>query len=312
MRDSIKLALGIAEGIILAVSVTSQAATVGIEITLQDGRVKTHRVDNEIDIIGKEFVGRDENNLPLYKTTWPDYGVGYKSIKIPNGIAKLRTVFIRDHEIDRHSGIRELEELLLPNDSWRLGVQIIGTQIKTLAIPDGLDLLYLFISNTPFESLLLGKEPTPLQSIEFWGLTSESFRLPEGLRKLERIDFRDCVALKDVYFGWDTASSWRCGGVKINTGGSPIERVHVSSQLGRSIRFERDNWHNNEVPKMVPLPGVHVSKQGNVMEVRWGWGLRLYASERPDGDWKYIGGSQLSPMRMPAVLEGKMFFDSRL
>ena len=174
--------------------------------------MKTYSVNRTNRIIGEEFVGRGENNRPRYNTIWPDYGVGYKSIKILRGFDEVNHISIINHEEQPHLGLSELEELLLPvNDKglkWLTWIQIIGTSMKSLRLPDGLDKLsFVNISLSPsFENLLLGKEPPPLQDLSFLGITNEVFRLPKSLRNLIELQLRNCDGLKDVYLQWDTAS----------------------------------------------------------------------------------------------------------
>lgn len=110
-------------------------------------------------------------------------------------------------------------------------------------------------------------------------------------------------------FGSDTREN-----VEVYAKDSGLKRIVIPRRLERKVDVKesywtKGNWDHLEVLYLEDLnPQVEVSRRQGVLEVRWNSGS-LYASEQPDGhDWRLVGGVELSPLRIPAVLENKMFF----
>ncbi len=269
---------------------------IGIKITLVTGEVKTHL---------------REKNATGWRWVWPDYRENYHSIEIPRGFDLLERMSISEHT----SGMETLKHVKMPSD-WDTveHIEISGTQLRTITIPPGLkELSHLHLSDNPLETIQFPSgNAGRLVSLSYLYLENtniETLSLPEGMIKLFNIKVQNCSRLHTIVFGKDTGEN-----VIVYAKDSGLKRIVIPRRLERKVTIEnefgdRGDWNHLEVIYLEDLnPQVEVTRKQGVMVVRWNAG-NLYASENPDGhDWRLVGGVELSPLRIPAVLENKMFF----
>ena len=274
----------------------------GIKITLVTGEVKTHLLEKNATYLGI-YLG--------IGWRWPDYRENYHSVEIPRGFDFLERMHISEYS----SGMKTLKHIKMPSD-WDTveHIDISGTQLKTITIPPGLkELRVLSLSDNPLETIHFpdgneGRMPN-LNRIELQNTNIETLALPEGLINLESIDVIGCSRLHTIVFGSDTRED-----VTVYAKDSGLKRIVIPRRLERKVSvfdegWDRGDWNHLEILYLEDLnPRMEIIRKGGVMIVRWNAG-NLYASENPDGhDWRLVGGVELSPLRIPAVLENKMFF----
>ena len=291
---------------------------IGVEITLVTGEKKIRRFDKNDPSLG----GTSED--------WEYYNENYFSIVIPEGFTDLYSIYIpiyippqnRDvfHSSLRRKDMETIRHVSLPNNASNLGdVVIIGTSIRSIKIPSGLKNLRSFdLRNNPLETIQFPSgnagRLVSLYSLYLQNTNIETLSLPEGMIKLGIIDVQNCSRLHTIVFGKDTKED-----VFVIAGGSGLKRIVIPRRLERKVSVfdeepsgfggKRGDWNHLEILYLEDLnPQVEVTRKQGVLEVRWNSGS-LYASEQPDGhDWRLVGGVELSPLRIPAVLENKMFF----
>lgn len=273
----------------------------GIKITLVTGEVKTHLHQKDATGLGYD-IGLGWG--------WPDYRENYYSVEIPSGFDSIKYL-----GTSGASGIKTLQHVKMPSD-WDTveDIDISGTQLRTITIPPGLkELRVLSLSDNPLETIHFPSgnagRLTTLGSIELENTNIETLAFPEGLLGLSFIDVRGCSRLHTIKFGNDTNE-----GVTIYAKDATLKRIVIPRRLERKVEVvnefgDRGDWNHLEILYLEDLnPRMEIIRKGGVMIVRWNAG-NLYASEQPEGsDWRLVGGVELSPLRIPAVLEGKMFF----
>ena len=278
---------------------------IGVEITLITGEKKIQRFD--------------KNTYSLGSVNLEYYNENYLYIVIPEGFTDLVSIGILRGgsfgELSRKD-METIRHVSLPNNASKLlGVEIIGTSIRSIKIPSGLkNLSRLSLSNNPLETIQFPSgnagRLVSLSSFDLENTNIETLSLPEGMIKLDTIDVQNCSRLHTIVFGSDTRED-----VTVSAKDSGLKRIVIPRRLERKVsvvndRFgDRGDWNHLEVIYLEDLnPQVEVTRKQGVMVVRWNAG-NLYASENPDEhDWRLVGGVELSPLRIPAVLENKMFF----
>ena len=302
MRTIKKLTIGLA---VLAVSVMNAQAQltdtrIGVDITLVTGEKKI------------QLFERDAYKLGHGKYSWENYKENYLSIKIPQGFDELSDLYIPNHSSPRPKWMETIQDVQLPRNASKLKyIQIIGTQVRQIEIPSGLNKLYsLRLGNNPLEII---RFPTgvhgrmvSLNTIDLKNTNIETLQLPEGLISLSQLNVSGCSRLHTIVFGTDTKE-----GVYVDLNGTELKRIVIPRRLSDKVHLAR-NYEKAYVDEVLYLedlnPEIELSRRQGVLEVRWNYG-NLYASENPDGhDWRLVGGVELSPLRIPAVLENKMFF----
>ena len=272
----------------------------GIKITLVTGEVKTH------------LVRKGETSMGTHHGWWPDYKENYKSIEIPSGFSSLSSLWISSGD-----GLSTLESVSLPGDLRNLErLHIDSQRMKTISIPTGLENLEELHISSPLETIHFPSgnagRMTNLEWLVLRNTNIETLVLPDGLIGIEGITVEYSPRLQTIVFGSDTNNR---DGVTVRANGDVLKEIRIPRHLNKRVRFfdynvgnSRD-WGHLKIKYLEDLnPSMEVVRRAGVMVVRWNAGL-LYASEQPDSDdWRLVGGVELSPLRIPAVLEGKMFF----
>ena len=285
---------------------------IGVEITLVTGEKKIQRLDKNTYSLGDGSRSSDWSD-------WEYYNENYFSIVIPEGFTDLSQIYIQragSFGFGSRKDMETLRHVSLPNNASKLWeVRITGTSIRSIKIPSGLKKLgsLRLYDNHKLETIQFpsGNEGrlVSLSTLDLQNTNIETLSLPEGMIKLDTIDVQNCSRLHTIVFGSDTREN-----VKVYAKDSGLKRIVIPRRLERKVDVKesystKGNWDHLEVLYLEDLnPFVEVSRRQGVLEVRWNSG-NLYASENPDGhDWRLVGGVELSPLRIPAVLENKMFF----
>lgn len=311
-----KLAMRKGFGLLLAAACFAGGETeaqwvekIGIKITLVNGLTHTYRVPFDTEGIGKGWPDG------LY---WPNYdNENYKSIKIPAGLSKLEDISINKdtftNPTGNHDALVTLESIDLPSYLHSLlSLSIRNAQLKAIRIPSGMTSLWsLTVDNCRLETIQFpdGKTSsgrmTKLNYLNFPNTQLETLVVPDGLTSLLVIDVKGSSRLDTIVFGKDTKDS-----VIVEAEGSGLRRIIIPRRLNGKVRIRpQDHGDRLSVAFLEDLnPEVEMVRRGGVLSVSWETGV-LHASDKAEGGvWRVVGDAELSPLRIPAVLEGKMFF----